>query len=129
VVYAKPPFGGPHQVLKYLARYTHRVAISNQRLVAQYLMRPIARLLHFGLRFVKPEQVRDSHLSGGWLKVDKLISARLSRQWGPVGVVREYGVGVKILSVGAQKSALLGLIVRRKRGIEVSAPIPDGHGF
>lgn len=33
VVYAKPPFGGPVQVLKYLARYTHRVAISNQRLV------------------------------------------------------------------------------------------------
>lgn len=33
VVYAKPPFGGPLQVLKYLARYTHRVAISNQRLV------------------------------------------------------------------------------------------------
>ena len=34
VVYAKPPFGGPEQVLKYLARYTHRVAISNARLVA-----------------------------------------------------------------------------------------------
>jgi hypothetical protein len=34
VVYAKPPFGGPRQVLKYLARYTHRVAISNQRLIA-----------------------------------------------------------------------------------------------
>ena len=34
VVYAKPPFGGPHQALKYLARYTHRVAIANQRLVA-----------------------------------------------------------------------------------------------
>jgi Putative transposase/Transposase zinc-binding domain len=33
VVYAKPPFGGPAQVLKYLARYTHRVAISNGRLV------------------------------------------------------------------------------------------------
>jgi hypothetical protein len=33
VVYAKPPFGGPQQVLKYLARYTHRVAISNHRLV------------------------------------------------------------------------------------------------
>jgi Putative transposase/Transposase zinc-binding domain len=33
VVYAKPPFGGPRQVLKYLARYTHRVAISNQRLL------------------------------------------------------------------------------------------------
>jgi putative transposase/transposase-like zinc-binding protein len=33
VIYAKRPFGGPQQVLKYLARYTHRVAISNQRLV------------------------------------------------------------------------------------------------
>jgi len=33
VVYAKPPFGGPEQVLQYLARYTHRVAISNRRLV------------------------------------------------------------------------------------------------
>jgi hypothetical protein len=34
VVYAKPPFGGPGHVLHYLARYTHRVAISNHRLVA-----------------------------------------------------------------------------------------------
>lgn len=34
VVYAKPPFGGPQQVLKYLARYTHRVAISNRRLLS-----------------------------------------------------------------------------------------------
>jgi hypothetical protein len=33
VVYAKPPFGGPAQVLKYLARYTHRIAISNHRLL------------------------------------------------------------------------------------------------
>jgi hypothetical protein len=33
VVYVKPPFGGPAQVLKYLARYTHRVAISNARLL------------------------------------------------------------------------------------------------
>ena len=34
VVYAKRPFGGPEQVLKYLARYTHRVAISNRRLLS-----------------------------------------------------------------------------------------------
>ncbi|WP_420010663.1 IS91 family transposase [Tateyamaria sp.] len=33
VVYAKPPFGGPEAVLAYLSRYTHRVAISNSRLV------------------------------------------------------------------------------------------------
>ncbi len=32
VVYAKPPFGGARQVLDYLGRYTHRVAISNHRL-------------------------------------------------------------------------------------------------
>jgi hypothetical protein len=32
VVHAKPPFGGPRRVLKYLARYTHRVAISNHRI-------------------------------------------------------------------------------------------------
>jgi len=34
VVYSKRPFGGPAEVLRYLARYTHRVAISNRRLVA-----------------------------------------------------------------------------------------------
>ena len=34
VVYAKPPFGGPEHVLHYLARYTHRVAISNHRLLS-----------------------------------------------------------------------------------------------
>jgi hypothetical protein len=34
VVYCKDPFGGPEEVLRYLARYTHRVAISNRRLVA-----------------------------------------------------------------------------------------------
>jgi hypothetical protein len=34
VIYAKPPFAGPEAVLAYLARYTHRVAISNQRLIA-----------------------------------------------------------------------------------------------
>ena len=33
-MYAKPPFGSPAHVLHYLARYTHRVAISNHRLVA-----------------------------------------------------------------------------------------------
>jgi hypothetical protein len=34
VVYAKAPFGGPDHVLQYLARYTHRVAISNHRLLS-----------------------------------------------------------------------------------------------
>jgi hypothetical protein len=34
VVYAKRPFAGPAQVLDYVGRYTHRVAISNNRLVS-----------------------------------------------------------------------------------------------
>ena len=34
VVYAKPAFGGPSQVLRYIGRYTHRVAISNHRLLS-----------------------------------------------------------------------------------------------
>src|ERR1700737_3252111 len=34
VLYAKRPFGGPHQVLSYLANYPHRVALSNRRIVA-----------------------------------------------------------------------------------------------
>ena len=34
VVYSKPPFGGPEHVLRYLGAYTHRVAISNSRLIA-----------------------------------------------------------------------------------------------
>jgi len=34
VVYAKPPFSGPKAVLTYLSRYTHRVAIADQRLIA-----------------------------------------------------------------------------------------------
>src|SRR5215211_1581541 len=34
VVYAKPPFGGPEQVLAYLGHYTHRVAIANSRLLS-----------------------------------------------------------------------------------------------
>jgi hypothetical protein len=34
VVYCKAPFAGPTQVLRYLSRYTHRIAISNRRLIA-----------------------------------------------------------------------------------------------
>jgi hypothetical protein len=34
IAYVKRPFGGPRQVLRYLARYTHRVAISNHRIIA-----------------------------------------------------------------------------------------------
>jgi hypothetical protein len=42
-VYAKRPFAGPEQVLAYLSRYTHRVAISNSRLIAAFERRPGGR--------------------------------------------------------------------------------------
>jgi hypothetical protein len=59
VVYSKEPFAGPEQVLRYLSRYTHRVAISNRRLVSaddkgvafrwkDYRIVPGARLRHDG---------------------------------------------------------------------------------
>jgi hypothetical protein len=59
MIYAKQPFAGPEQVLRYLSRYTHRVAISNRRLVAaddngiafrwkDYRVVPEARLRHDG---------------------------------------------------------------------------------
>jgi hypothetical protein len=34
VVFSKPPFGGPNQVFRYLGRYTHRVGLSNRRLIS-----------------------------------------------------------------------------------------------
>ena len=34
MVYAKAPFAGPEQVIRYVSRYTHRVAISNQRILS-----------------------------------------------------------------------------------------------
>jgi len=57
IVYSKPPFGGPEYVLQYLGRYTHRVAISNHRLVSladgQVTFRwrdsaHLVRIRHFG---------------------------------------------------------------------------------
>jgi hypothetical protein len=55
VVYAKPPFAGPEAVLAYLARYTHRVAISNSRLIA---------LDHNGITF-KWKDYRAAKANGG----------------------------------------------------------------
>jgi hypothetical protein len=48
-VYAKPPFGGPEHVLSYLARYTHRMAISNHRFFLHVLPRGFVRIRHYGL--------------------------------------------------------------------------------
>ena len=59
VVYAKKPFAGPEQVLAYLSRYTHRIAISNRRLVAlddTHVAFTLARL--------RPRPRAEGHASG-----------------------------------------------------------------
>jgi Putative transposase/Transposase zinc-binding domain len=61
VVYSKRPFGGPKQVLRYLARYTHRVAISNRRLVS---------LDHKGVTFKWKDYRRDGPDRYGMMTLD-----------------------------------------------------------
>jgi Putative transposase/Transposase zinc-binding domain len=67
VVYAKEPFGGPEQVLKYLARYTHRVALSNRR-----------------LRRLEGEQVEftaKDYAAGGKQRLVRLRAEEFLRRW------------------------------------------------
>jgi Putative transposase/Transposase zinc-binding domain len=67
VVYAKPPFGGPERVLKYLARYTHRVALSNSRLVG---------LGDGGVTFTAKD-----YASGGRRRLVRLSAEEFLRRW------------------------------------------------
>jgi hypothetical protein len=84
VVYAKKPFGGPEQVLKYLARYTHRVALSNRR-----------------LRRLDGDQVEftaKDYAAGGKQRIVRLAAEEFLRRWVqhvlPLGFVkiRHYGL-------------------------------------
>jgi hypothetical protein len=86
VVYAKPPFGGPKQVLAYLGRYTHRVAIANSRLVSLSDGK-----VHFTWKdYRQDSKTHDARCRrvhppfpaacpAGWLPPDSLL--RLPRQW------------------------------------------------
>ena len=60
VVYSKRPFGGPEHVLRYLGAYTHRVAISNSRLVAL-----ADGNVCFSLARLRSRQQEEDHDSGG----------------------------------------------------------------
>src|SRR5512133_1000082 len=86
VVYAKRPFGGPEQVLNYLANYTHRVALSNRRILA---VDEQAQTVTFSWR---------DYRQGGKVKPLTLSAheflRRFSRHILPVGLVRirHYGI-------------------------------------
>jgi len=62
VVYAKPPFGGPEQVFRYLGRYTHRVGLSNQRLLSIDERGVTFRTKGEGTATVSPEVLLDRFL-------------------------------------------------------------------
>ena len=73
VVYAKRPFGGPEAVLAYLSRYTHRVAISNSRLVSHD---------ERGVTFSwKDYRARDGAKGRDWIKTMTLGAAEFIRRF------------------------------------------------
>ena len=89
VVYAKRPFGGPEAVLAYLARYTHRVAISNSRLIA---------LDERGVTFRwKDYRARDAATGKDWIKTMTLPAEEFLRRFllhvlpGGFHRIRHYG--------------------------------------
>lgn len=86
VLYAKRPFGGPQQVLSYLSNYTHRVAISNRRILA--VEQPTARVSFTYRDYRKGGVVQRLTLSAGE------FIRRFSLHLLPAGLVRirHYGI-------------------------------------
>lgn len=117
-VYAQRPFGGPEQVLAYLANYTHRVALSNRRLVA---LDPAAQTVSFTYRdYRRGSQVRTLTLSA----VEFI--RRFSWHILPAGLVRirHYGIlaNNRRHRDGPRARALLQK--RRRRPAQRTVPLP-----
>ena len=120
VVHAKRPFGGPEAVLAYLSRYTHRVAISNNRLI---------RSDEDGVTFRwKDYRARGKAEGQGWIKTMTLKADEFIRRFLihllPSGFhrIRHYG----LLASGARAAA----IARARALLAVTRPPdrPDGTG-
>ena len=88
VVYAKPAFGGASAVLRYLGRYTHRVAISNHRLLA-FDGEHVTFSLE-GLRPWRPAPHDDAHRHGVSASLRPTHPAARLRAHPPVGIPREH---------------------------------------
>jgi hypothetical protein len=113
VVYAKPPFAGPEAVLAYLSRYTHRVAISNRRLLAFDETGVTFRYKDYRRNGADRQQVMT-------LGVDEFIRRFLLHVL-PRGFhrIRHYG----LLAGSARKASLA-----RARELLAVAPPPDDDG-
>jgi hypothetical protein len=90
VVYAKEPFGGPKQVLDYLGRYTHRVAISNNRLI----------------------DIADGHVTFRWKDYRRESAQRTMRLDAPEFIRRFL---LHVLPRGLQRIRHYGLLSNRRR--------------
>jgi hypothetical protein len=112
VVYAKPPFAGPEAVLAYLSRYTHRVAISNRRLLAFDAAGVTFRYKDY--RRDGPDRQRVMTLGTGEF-IRRFLLHLL-----PPGFhrIRHYG----LLSASARKAGLA-----RARELLAVAPLPNDH--
>jgi hypothetical protein len=113
VVYAKRPFGGPAQVLKYLARYTHRVAISNSRLL---------ELRNGRVTFRYKDYADDHRHKTMTLEADEFLR-RFVQHVLPSGFVkvRHYG-----LLANRHRAARLAVSRRLLLAANVAAILPDG---
>src|SRR5262249_47059197 len=105
-VYAKPPFGGPRHVLKYLARYTHRVAIANGRLLS---------LRNGQLRF-RWRDARDKNR----IKVMSLDAVAFIRRFPPACAAFRLRQDPPLRSAGQPQSPT---------GARPLPPAPQGAGF
>lgn len=114
VVYAKRPFGGPAQVLKYLARYTHRVAISNARLVK----------LHEGQVTFRYKDYADAHQQKTMMLSAEEFLRRFVQHVLPKGLVkiRHYG-----LLANRQRADKLNLSRRLLMPVTVAAASAAGE--
>jgi hypothetical protein len=105
VVYKKPPFGGPEQVFRYLGRYTHRVGLSNRRLVSLD-----ARGVTFRTRGEQTVTVTpDEFLRRFLLHVlpKGFVKIRHSGLFAPSNVSTKLATARRLLSPGAPASAEL----------------------
>jgi len=109
VVYCKPPFGGPKKVLEYLSRYTHRVAISNDR-----LLRLEGDRVVFSYRdWTEEYRTREMELSAAefirrfllHILPDRFVRIRSYGLLAPRNRSRDLGLSRRLLGVGSQETA------------------------
>jgi hypothetical protein len=132
VVYAKQPLGGPEQVLEYLGRYTHRVAISNERLVGMD-----ETTVRFRVRATPGKRVLSVPAEEF---IERFLLHVLAERFQADSALRPAGPGGEGDEAGAGTAGLVGTgtrsgdhgdggglpAARRPRGVGALSPLPRG---